>query len=436
MRRSLLVLVVLVAALVPAGAAAKPNGGVRPDPSFGNGLGYVTLELSGQETIANAATATSDGIVVAGQAIPSSGNGQVLVAKYDSSGKLDANFGTQGIFISSLPDADGPFLATAVAQDAQGRILVAGGYGLDSVLVMRLTAAGQLDTTFGTGGLTKIPVGSIANSMALQKDGRILVGASNLNEAGRPMVVARLTPSGAVDPSFGMNGKTEILFWDAIHASSAGATGLATTPNGRIVGSGHIDYIGGDGHGSAGVFRLTSSGHLDPGYGTAGGEEVAFTNPDGSFAQWFPCAMTLAPNGRATVTGDGSTAAGNAILTTRLTAAGVPDSSFGPAGDGRVVIQGASGGEDTTCGAAAHGGVFTLGAGASFAQLLGDGTPQGSFAPGGITNIGTPADLGINAVVLPRPHVAVLAGSAGSNLYVSRWLLPPSRGRGQAQTPP
>jgi uncharacterized delta-60 repeat protein len=438
MRRSLLALVVLVAALAPASAAAKSNGGVRPDPSFGNGLGYVTLELSGQETIANAATATADGIVVAGQAVPSSGNGQVLVAKYDSSGKLDANFGTQGIFISSLPDADGPFLATAVAQDAQGRLLVAGAYGQGSVLVLRLTAAGQLDTTFGAGGLTTIPVGGFAQSMALQKDGRILVGSSNGNEAGRPMVVVRLTPNGAVDPSFGTNGKTEILFWDLIQASSAGVSGLAVTPNGHIVGSGLIDHIGAGGHGSAGIFRLTSSGHLDPGYGTGGGVDVAFTNPDGSFAFWFPCAITLSPNGRATVTGDGSIAGGAAILTARLTAAGAPDPSFGPAGNGRVVIPGASGSDFTACGAAASGGVFTVGVGASLAQLLQDGTPNGSFAPGGITNIGTPSQINITAVVLPRPHIAVLAGFAESNvnLYVSRWLLPPSRGRGQAQNPP
>jgi uncharacterized delta-60 repeat protein len=426
MRRSLIVLLAsaVVAALGAASAEAKQDGGVRPDTSFGNGLGYVTLELSGQSTYASDAIATADGIVVAGQAIPPSGNGQVLVAKYDSTGQLAAGFATQGIFLSSLPSADGSFLATAVAQDASGQLLVAGGYGQDSVLVLRLTADGQLDTTFGTNGLTTIPVGSIANSIAIQPDGRILVGASNLNEAGRPMVVARLTQSGAVDSSFGTNGTTEILFWDSLRASSGGVTGLAVTPNGEIVGSGHLDYIGGDGHGSAGVFRLTSSGQLDPGYGTAGGVEVAFTNPDGSFVQWFPCAMTLDADGRATVTADGAPAAGDAILTTRLTAAGVPDPSFGTAGDGRSVIPGASGGEDTTCGAATTGGVFTLGAGASFAQLLADGTPNATFAPGGITNIGTPADVGINAVVLPSPDRAVLAGSAGNDLYVSRFVVP------------
>ena len=79
--------------------------------------------------------------------------------------------------------------------------------------------------------------------------------------------------------------------------------------------------------------------------------------------------------------------------------------------------------------------MFTLGVGSSFAQILHDGTPNGNFAPGGITNIGTPPQVGINAVVLPRPHSAVLAGIAGNNLYVSRWLLPPSRGAEQDVPP-
>ena len=258
--RSLMVVVAsaLVATLAAAGAEAKPQGGVRLDASFGNGLGFVTLELSGQLTVAYAAIPTSDGIVVAGQAASANGDSQVLVAKYDSSGQLDAGFATQGIFLTALPAADGPFLATAVAQDAGGRLVVAGESGQDSVLVLRLSADGQLDTTFGTGGVTTIPVGAGAESMVIQRDGRILVGASNLNVAGRPMVVARLTPDGAVDSSFGTNGKTEILFWDPLHASGTSVTGLAVSPNGKIVGSSHIDYIGGGGPGgTAGVFRLT-----------------------------------------------------------------------------------------------------------------------------------------------------------------------------------
>ena len=148
MRRSLIVLLasVFVAAVAPASAAGKQVAGVRADPSFGGGLGYVTLELSGQSTVAYAAIATSDGIVVAGQAIPPNGDGQVLVVKYDSSGQLDSGFATQGIFLSALPVEDGPYLATAVAQDAGGRLVVVGGNGQGAVIVLaadRRGAAGH-----------------------------------------------------------------------------------------------------------------------------------------------------------------------------------------------------------------------------------------------------------------------------------------------------
>jgi len=54
------------------------------------------------------------------------------------------------------------------------------------------------------------------------------------------------------------------------------------------------------------------------------------------------------------VTGDGSFAGGNAILTARLTATG-PRPSLGRAGDGRVVIPGASDESERTGGAAALG---------------------------------------------------------------------------------
>ena len=129
MRRLLVVLIAL--ALAPTAAQAKPHNGVAPDPSFGDGHGYATLAISGQDTIAYAATAVSGGTVVAGQATPSSGSGagQVLVAKYDRSGKLDPAFGTHGVYRSAFPDADGPFIANGIAEDSHGRLIVAGGYG-------------------------------------------------------------------------------------------------------------------------------------------------------------------------------------------------------------------------------------------------------------------------------------------------------------------
>ena len=101
------------------------------------------------------------------------------------------------------------------------------------------------------------------------------------------------------------------------------------------------------------------------------------------------------------VTGDGSFAGGNAILTARLTATG-PRPSLGRAGDGRVVIPGASDESERTGGAAALGWVDAR------RRLELRAAPSGRHAqrelrPGDLTNIGVPPQVDLNAVVPPRP---------------------------------
>ncbi len=414
--------VALAAAAVPAGASAA---GVRPDPSFGGGRGWVTTSIPGMSAVAYGAAATAGGkIVIAGQATTRAGNGQIVVARYLPSGRLDTGFATHGVFRTGLPSKLGPFLATAVAVErSTGRLLVAGGYGQGSMLVLRLTPAGRLDSAFGRHGLAVTPAGGIAQSLAIQRDGKLLVGGSNANRNGRPMVVARLTRTGARDRGFGRAGIVQPLFWNPDLAASAGVAALAQAADGSVIGSGHLDYIGSDGHGSAGVFRLSARGQPVAGFGTAGHAEIAFTQAGGAFAQWFPCAMAADRRGRITVTGDGSVGAAPALLTTRLTAGGRLDASFGAAG--RAVTPGLRGGSDTTCGAAlGPAGTLTAGVGVSLAQLLPGGAPNGAFAPGGVLRITAPRGVGTNAVVLPGGRQAVVAGFAGSSLYVARYLLP------------
>ena len=200
----------------------------------------------------------------------------MIVARYLRGGRLDHSFGTRGIFTSALPTANAPFLATAIARDPKtGKIVIAGGYGQGSILVMRLTASGRLDRTFGTNrrGFTNVNIGGIANSLAIQADGRILVGGSNANLPGRPFVVARFTPGGSLDHTFGTRGIVQALFWNSKAASSAGVNTLVPTADGGVIAAGHIDYIGGTGggtggHGAAGVFRLTRGGRMARGFGS------------------------------------------------------------------------------------------------------------------------------------------------------------------------
>lgn len=434
----MLVLVGLSAVItVPAPSAHSASGGLRVDRTFGSGQGFVTTPIAGTSALAYGAIVLPGGdIVVAGQASPPSGNGQVLVARYLPNGRLDSSFASRGIFESRFPVADAPFIADAIARDRRtGKLIVAGGYGQGSMLVMRLTARGRLDRTFGPNrrGFATVEVGGIANALAIQPDGGILLGGSNANLNGRPFVVARFTASGVLDRRFGQKGIAQALFWNPSAASGAGLS-LVPTPDGGVIASGHIDYIGGNGggsggHGSAGVFRLTRKGLPFRAFGTQGHMQVTFLNRARVPESWYPCGMTVDGRGRITVTGGGGTHS-NALFTARLTQRGALDRSYGSARSGRAITPGVGGNAITTCGVTSTktGGV-TVGVQSKLAQLLPNGVPNGRFAPGGVFSIAKPKQVFINALIGSGLRRIVVAGSAGNAIYIGRYLLPAGRPR-------
>lgn len=418
--------VFLVVAIAAASAAGKAGGGARPDRSFGGGRGWVTTSISGRNSVGYAAAVVAGGkIVVAGQTVAPKANGQVVVVRYQRGGRLDRSFGSRGIFTTALPAAKGPFLARAVVQQrSTGKLLIAGGYGEGSILLLRLTRNGRLDRSFGANhnGRAVVSVGGIGESIAVQRNGKILIGASNANANGRPMVVARFTRNGALDRSYGRKGIAQVMFWNPKLAASAGAYALVATADGGVIGTGHLDYIGGDGHGTAGVFKLNSSGRPAGGFASGGHIQIAFKALPGRSRQWFPCATTVNSRGGVSVTGDGTLGAGDVLLTVRLTRRGRLDRSFGKSRNGRAVTPGAGGESITTCGAASTpAGVLTVGLGTRLIQLRANGTPNSSFARGGLIKIAKPRKVTINAAAGAGGGV-VVAGSAGNALYVARYV--------------
>lgn len=425
----------ILAAAAPAPSVAS---GLRLDRTFGSGRGFVTTSIAGTASVAYDSIVTGGGgIVVAGQASPPSGNGQALVVRYRPNGRLDKRFATGGIFESAFPAANAPYTATAIAQDPRtGKLIIAGGYGQGSMLVMRLTRDGRLDPTFGANrsGFATVNVGGIASSLAIQANGGILLGGSNANQPGRPFVVARFRRNGALDRTFGRRGIAQALFWNASAASSAAVNSLVTTRDGGVIASGHIDYIGGTGHnsgghGSAGIFRLNRRGLPFRRFGTRGHVQVTFFSRRRVPQSWFPCAMTVDGRGRITVMGGGG-GGPYALFSARLTHGGALDRSYGSAGSGRVVTPGVGGNAITTCGAmATRSGQVTVGVQSKLAQLLPDGRPNMRFAPRGVLRITQPRQVFVNAVVGSGRRRIVAAGSAGNAIYVGRYLAPTGRRR-------
>jgi len=429
MRNYRLVLPVATACALAVGATPAVGATFKPDSSFGS-HGVVTTTMKGVSLNAYGVVAVSGGkVVVAGQSYTSKGVTQVIVARYLKNGKLDRTFATKGIYKSALPSKSGPYVARAVGvQPGTGKLVVAGGYGEGSILVMRLTSSGKVDKSFGPkgNGMVTSPVGDIGGALAFGSDGSIFVGSSNQNLNGRPYVVAGFTASGEPNTSFGNGGLVQLIFWDPASASSAGLSNLAVTGDGKITGSGHLDYIGGGGHGSAGVFRLTSSGQLDPSFGTSGHVELAHPDASGVLPFWWPAGMVIDSVGRITITGDGTGVASKskgAVRTVRITAGGQPDTSFGPSGDGWVVTDGVSDGSQPLAGATSTaGGGLAVGIGNWMLGLTSSGSADKQFGSSGYFKISRPKGVDIEALLTGSSGKTLLgAGSAGKALYLVRY---------------
>ena len=154
---------------------------------------------------------------------------EFAVARYSASGALDTSFGGTGTVHFSMGATDA--VALGVAVDSMNRVVVAGyaskaGYDF---AVARLTAAGVLDSSFGTGGKQLIDFGGSdrARGVAVDSLDRIIVaGLKNSDFA-----VARLTTAGVLDSSFGAGGKVTIDFG----GSTDLAYGVTIDPIGRVV---------------------------------------------------------------------------------------------------------------------------------------------------------------------------------------------------------
>lgn len=144
-----------------------------------------------------------------------------------SDGNLDTSFNHTGLGYTNnnLP---GLIYCKAMNQQVDGKVLLA-GYA-DSLAIVRLDASGQLDNSFGKGGIAKIEGGfTIRNAtMHLQSDGKILLSA----QIDTANYLFRIQPDGSLDNSFGLNGKL------IIYGFSIGA--ITTQQNAHILAAGML----------------------------------------------------------------------------------------------------------------------------------------------------------------------------------------------------
>jgi uncharacterized delta-60 repeat protein len=234
------------------------------DPEFGEAGKLIIPNASGIEN--NSLAIQPDGklllAAVVGDPIPGT-----AILRFLPDGSPDSSFGGDGRIETSFGE---------LLLQPDGKILVIGTVDIPSlgIGVERYLPDGSLDTSFGEGGRAYAPFGqgiySAVDAAALQPDGKILVAGDMStdepsNGPNMGFFVARFSPGGSLDPSFGQDGIGLDLFaYMREPEYLLFVNDLAVLPDGKIVVVGAAgEYTDTDWL----IRRFNPDGSLDTGIG-------------------------------------------------------------------------------------------------------------------------------------------------------------------------
>ena len=349
-------------------AVVRYNADGTLDTSFGTG-GSVKTDFGGGSDQAYSIALQTDGrIVLAGTS-----GGNFAVARYNANGSLDTTFDGDGKLTTDMGSMMDVIYAVAVQAD--GRIVVGGGGGSGTDVefaLARYNADGSLDTTFDGDGKVTTEILSSADeirSIVLQADGRI-VGAGYANAgADSDFALVRYNTDGSLDVTFDGDGKVTTT----IGSGKEYAMSLALQPDGRIVAAGYSSNGVND---DFAVVRYDTNGALDTSFDSDGKVTVAFgSGQDRGYG------VVVQPDGNIVVAGETNNGSNFDFAVARLNTDGSLDTSFD--GDGRVTSA-VSTSNDTARGVAFQpdgrivvGGMLTTASANDFA--IARYTPDGSL---------------------------------------------------------
>jgi uncharacterized delta-60 repeat protein len=286
------------------------------DEGFAGGV--TGFDLEGEGTHADAVALQPDGKIVAAGLAQFGTTAVFVVARFNPGGTLDESFDGDGIALVDFAP-EGAARAFGVAVQPDGKI-VASGSAFDgeasNLAVARLNADGSLDPTFSDDGKVTSDLGGeeLGFSLALQGDGRIIIGGVRIVDGERDFLVARYRSDGRLDRSFSGNGWLTTDFG-----------GVEETCEVAVQGDGRIVAAGGTHVGPAYdlvLARYTRAGRLDHSFSGdgkvrshLGGEEQAL-------------GLALPGDGTIVVAGERSVAGQSDFVVARYRRNGSLDPSF------------------------------------------------------------------------------------------------------------
>jgi len=304
-------------------ALVRYNNDGSLDNSFGT-AGVATTDLGTDYDIIYAIALQSDGKIVAAGSVYSmtTFDGDFAVARYNVDGSLDTGFGNNGFVTTdfgTIGDAanalviqpDGKILVTGLSYDGTQSDFVTARYNADGSLDNGFNGSGKLITDFASGS-------DVATGIAVQADGKIVLGGYTMNGAHEEMGVARFFAGGSVDVAFGSAGR----YHTTVGNADAFANAVAVQPDGKIILAGYASNTLGEN--DFAMVRLTTSGALDNSFDTDGKVTTDFgTVTDAANA------MVLQPDGTIILAGKTSAVTYNQFALARYATDGSLDNAFG-----------------------------------------------------------------------------------------------------------
>ena len=225
-------------------ARFNPNGTL--DTTFGSPNGYIIQSLYPSEDWGySLAIQPDDGKILLGGSCINVNNAnryEFCIARFNPNGTLDTTFGDSGKVRQAIGSGDDWGQSLVILPD--GKILLGGhchnGSNFD-FCIARFNPNGTLDTTFGTFGTSGKVILDINTSddkgysLAIQPDGKILLGGHCHNGSNFDFCIARFNPNGTLDTTFGTGGKVI----QPIGSGDDHGYSLAIQPDGKILLGGY-----------------------------------------------------------------------------------------------------------------------------------------------------------------------------------------------------
>lgn len=291
------------------------------DSTFGVN-GVVITDVSYSDFAYGLVVQPDKKIIVAGSSFYKASDFSII--RYLNNGSLDSTFSGDGKLLIEVHENTDKCYDVALQND--GKIVLAGFTYNNSdtaFAVVRLHPDGTLDNSFDSDGIVKTDFTQkedVAQSVAIQSDGKIVVAGFSYNGFHRDFAICRYNSNGSLDNTFGNNGKVLTDF----NGNDDRLYSIGIQPNGKIVATGYTINLK-TYNANVALARYNSNGSLDSTFGINGKVISDFSQEDVAYA------LALQPDGKIVLAGKSFGTYGD-IAVFRYNSDGSLDNSFGTGG--------------------------------------------------------------------------------------------------------